>query len=364
MTGRIVAIGTIDFGPVRAGGNLGILIRETSNSFATDLGPQLLYGAAADYSIDKKTNLILELAGRSGLDQFASFYNDVNPFEVDVAGRRTIKGMWSVTAGVGRGLGNGVGAPDLRLFAMAAFNPDFRDRDHDGIYDIDDKCPDQPEDRDGFQDDDGCPDPDNDNDGIPDVRDKCPNDAEDVDSVSGRGRLPRSRQRQGRHPRPQRRLPERARGPQGQAPQRRLPVDHRGQRRRRHPRRRRQVPRRARGQGRLRGRRRLPRSRQRRRRHPRQLRQVPERAPRTTTASRTRTAAPIPTTTRTASPTPIDKCPIQPETLNGIKDDDGCPDPGPEMGPARPRGRSRSTRSSASSATAARSRCATPPPRW
>ncbi len=64
---------------------------------------------------------------------------------------------------------------------MAAFNPDFRDRDHDGIYDTDDKCPDQPEDRDGFQDEDGCPDPDNDGDGIPDVKDKCPNEAEDVD---------------------------------------------------------------------------------------------------------------------------------------------------------------------------------------
>ena len=38
VTGRIVAIGTIDFGPVRAGGNLGILIRETSNSFATVSG--------------------------------------------------------------------------------------------------------------------------------------------------------------------------------------------------------------------------------------------------------------------------------------------------------------------------------------
>ena len=54
VTGRITAIGTIDFGPVRAGGNLGILIRETSNSFATELGPQLLYGAAADYSFDKR----------------------------------------------------------------------------------------------------------------------------------------------------------------------------------------------------------------------------------------------------------------------------------------------------------------------
>jgi len=55
------------------------------------------------------------------------------------------------------------------------------DRDSDGIPDVRDKCPDEPEDVDGFQDDDGCPDPDNDQDGIPDTDDKCPNDPEDVD---------------------------------------------------------------------------------------------------------------------------------------------------------------------------------------
>jgi outer membrane protein OmpA-like peptidoglycan-associated protein len=49
------------------------------------------------------------------------------------------------------------------------------DRDGDGIKDIDDKCPNEPEDKDGFQDEDGCPDPDNDGDGILDVDDKCPN---------------------------------------------------------------------------------------------------------------------------------------------------------------------------------------------
>ena len=45
------------------------------------------------------------------------------------------------------------------------------DRDGDGILDSNDKCPDDPEDRDGFQDTDGCPDPDNDKDGIPDKTD-------------------------------------------------------------------------------------------------------------------------------------------------------------------------------------------------
>src|SRR5678816_4388713 len=50
------------------------------------------------------------------------------------------------------------------------------DRDHDGILDNVDKCPDEPEDKDGFEDQDGCPDPDNDKDGVPDEKDKCPND--------------------------------------------------------------------------------------------------------------------------------------------------------------------------------------------
>ncbi|MBV8762360.1 MAG: OmpA family protein [Deltaproteobacteria bacterium] len=55
------------------------------------------------------------------------------------------------------------------------------DNDQDGVPDAQDKCPMQAEDKDGFQDDDGCPDPDNDNDGIPDAADKCPNEAEDKD---------------------------------------------------------------------------------------------------------------------------------------------------------------------------------------
>src|SRR5262249_60370358 len=51
-----------------------------------------------------------------------------------------------------------------------------RDTDQDGIRDDIDKCPNEPEDKDGFEDADGCPDPDNDQDGILDVNDKCPNE--------------------------------------------------------------------------------------------------------------------------------------------------------------------------------------------
>ena len=55
------------------------------------------------------------------------------------------------------------------------------DTDGDGIPDTLDKCPNQPEDKDGFEDEDGCPDLDNDQDGIPDTLDKCPNQPEDKD---------------------------------------------------------------------------------------------------------------------------------------------------------------------------------------
>ncbi len=59
--------------------------------------------------------------------------------------------------------------------------PTRNDPDGDGVSAPADKCPDVPEDRDGFEDEDGCPEPDNDKDGFPDVRDKCPNDPEDKD---------------------------------------------------------------------------------------------------------------------------------------------------------------------------------------
>ncbi|MEK6607622.1 MAG: OmpA family protein [Myxococcota bacterium] len=44
-----------------------------------------------------------------------------------------------------------------------------------------DKCPLEPEDKDGFEDEDGCPEPDNDQDGILDVNDQCPLQPEDLD---------------------------------------------------------------------------------------------------------------------------------------------------------------------------------------
>jgi outer membrane protein OmpA-like peptidoglycan-associated protein len=64
------------------------------------------------------------------------------------------------------------------------------DADSDGINDDDDACVNEPEDKDGFQDQDGCPDTDNDKDGIPDDKDTCPDEAEDKDGYQDQDGCP------------------------------------------------------------------------------------------------------------------------------------------------------------------------------
>jgi outer membrane protein OmpA-like peptidoglycan-associated protein len=73
---------------------------------------------------------------------------------------------------IGLGLEFEIGPKRVALNTTREGKPD---RDGDGIPDDVDKCPDQAEDKDGFEDADGCPDIDNDLDGILDQFDKCPN---------------------------------------------------------------------------------------------------------------------------------------------------------------------------------------------
>ena len=84
-----------------------------------------------------------------------------------------------------------------------------RDSDGDGIPDDIDKCPLEPEDKDGFQDEDGCPDPDNDNDGIVGRDGQLPEQAR----ARREPRLPRAGPRRRRHPRQRGQVPRPARRP-------------------------------------------------------------------------------------------------------------------------------------------------------
>jgi len=78
--------------------------------------------------------------------------------------------------------GNMKGPPvtDAKFDEIARTDPDT---DGDAVTSPGDVCPDIPEDRDGFNDGDGCPDPDNDEDGVLDADDKCPDELEVLNGV-------------------------------------------------------------------------------------------------------------------------------------------------------------------------------------
>ena len=80
-----------------------------------------------------------------------------------------------ISSSVAGGLTRGLGSPGLRVGVTL----DWRvgrpaDQDADRVWDLTDRCDHDPEDRDHFDDRDGCPDPDDDLDGIFDVVDTCP----------------------------------------------------------------------------------------------------------------------------------------------------------------------------------------------
>jgi OmpA-OmpF porin, OOP family len=79
-----------------------------------------------------------------------------------------------VVAGVDVGLDQAIGVPAVRVALGFGMRFVSHDQDHDGIDDDRDACPDLPEDFDGYEDADGCPEVDNDQDGIVDGEDACP----------------------------------------------------------------------------------------------------------------------------------------------------------------------------------------------
>jgi OmpA-OmpF porin, OOP family len=94
---------------------------------------------------------------------------------------RYMPSEFSILAGVEAPLGSAVGVPLVRGVLGLGWAPRFYDADQDGIEDAKDECAELAEDRDGFQDSDGCPDFDNDDDGVGDDEDKCAAEKEDAD---------------------------------------------------------------------------------------------------------------------------------------------------------------------------------------
>jgi OOP family OmpA-OmpF porin len=175
------------FGPVRLVGNIGWRFRTAAaqylnlyvgQEFTTGLGAAVSLGALGKFThntLIAEVNLATSAEAPYTL-QFADSLK--SPFELLVGARSQLGNHWALQLSIGRGLGlvTGYGRETLRvMFGLRYEHIAVPDRDGDGIPDSVDQCPDVPEDFDGDQDEDGCPEPDKDTDGdgVPDKIDAC-----------------------------------------------------------------------------------------------------------------------------------------------------------------------------------------------
>jgi outer membrane protein OmpA-like peptidoglycan-associated protein len=163
-------------GPLQLAANLGVRIQPKQSFFFESLstGSSLLYGAALSYAAHSKAIVSAELDGAASL--VGGDAAGTSPLEGRVGAKlNAAQGLW-IPLGVGVGILDGVGAPRFRLFAGVSFTPTNQDPDKDGLAGNKDKCPNEAESKNQFEDSDGCPDvnPDPDLDGFIGEKDSCP----------------------------------------------------------------------------------------------------------------------------------------------------------------------------------------------
>jgi OOP family OmpA-OmpF porin len=196
---------------------LGVLLREKTEFRNVTAASEFLAGAGIAYRFDggrSPVELMLDLRSSVGLAQ-------TDAEEVGLEGLLGaafhVHPDWTIHAAAGLGLLEGFGVPTARVLAGVRWEPSPNDPDHDGIAspdtpveheeaaaasegeeippsvdDVDDKareqailggydaCPDLPEDLDGDEDEDGCPEGDEDGDGVLDYLDRCSDQAETI----------------------------------------------------------------------------------------------------------------------------------------------------------------------------------------
>jgi outer membrane protein OmpA-like peptidoglycan-associated protein len=181
-------------GPVAITFNLGTQVRKDVSLGTVAARDDFLYGLGFMVPLVKQhLDAHLELFGSTPFKGFGD--REATNLEGLLGLKSYFGKKWSIGAAGGMGFTRGIGSPDFRTVFMIGYvmpekeeappepvQPVEKDTDGDGLLDSQDMCPDEPEDRDGFEDADGCPDPDNDKDGVLDVNDGCPNDPEDADA--------------------------------------------------------------------------------------------------------------------------------------------------------------------------------------
>jgi outer membrane protein OmpA-like peptidoglycan-associated protein len=200
-------------GRVTLGARAAYHLRRRTALLGIEQDDEFVIGLGAHLALTGAVAALAELHARLGVGG-RSFDATELPTEIDLGLRLGAGSGMQLDVGVGSGARpgeRGVGAPLFRGFLTlrATFETapcergpeDFDgyedadgcadpDNDHDGLIDDQDACPNDAEDHDGFADKDGCPDPDNDADGLPDARDLCPERSEDRDGFQDRDGCP------------------------------------------------------------------------------------------------------------------------------------------------------------------------------
>jgi outer membrane protein OmpA-like peptidoglycan-associated protein len=192
-------------GPFSLGFDIGYRYRQNGTKIANlYVDDEMIWSAAGQYQVlPDKLSIGIAGYGRAGLKTPAlDLVDQMNivsklgpeeyPAEILGSGRYFVTPTIAVDLGVGTGLTQGYGAAPYRVLAgvrlidqkaapIGGVRRRGGDSDRDGVGNADDECPGEKEDQDGFQDTDGCPEIDNDDDGRLDAMDRCPLAAEDTD---------------------------------------------------------------------------------------------------------------------------------------------------------------------------------------
>ncbi len=172
---------------VRITANIGARFRETSDFTTFETTHELTYGGSLTVIAADWLHILGEVYGAAAFTNLLD--RESRPVE-GILGLRFFPGMgFHFGLAGGAGFNRGAGAPEARAVLTFGYTrpppPECIDDDADNICHTVDQCPEEAEDFDDFEDEDGCPDPDNDQDGILDLDDgpngSCMNDPEDMD---------------------------------------------------------------------------------------------------------------------------------------------------------------------------------------
>lgn len=237
VTGELGAIVERDQGNLRVAANLGTRLRAADDLAGASIDDELLARLGVGYAIGDSSGVGLDLGADAPLGDGGE--GGGLSAEWLVSGWQELGAGWRLRAGAGSGLTASVGSPNLQLVAGIAWVgrakdddpdgdgiptsrdvcprepesfdgvrdsdgcpegvpgagagaqagdgvslelPSGADDDGDGIPAFEDACLAQAEDFDGFEDGDGCPEPDNDADGVLDADDRCPLEAETINA--------------------------------------------------------------------------------------------------------------------------------------------------------------------------------------